>query len=189
MDRNLIRAGVGIVLFLFVCYLIVFATATPAERKVLEAPPPEWVNISEPKLGFKGHFPSEPKRIIDTIALPGKEGNATYYLFLSTLPDDTTFMVKVVDYPDSFSKEKPIQILQSSIDQMLAKDKENQLLSKKEITFRGENAIEFSIQNELSKLVAITFLKQDKQYLLVYLARPDRFDETSFRSFVSDFTF
>lgn len=189
MDRNLIRVGIGIILFIFVCYLIVFVTATPKERAVLEAAPPEWVNVSEPTQGFKGHFPSQPKTIIDTLPLPGNEGKATYYLYISTLPDDTTYMVKVIDFPDTLSLDKPMALLTKSVEEMLAKDKENILESKEEIDFAGEKALEFSFSNSLTKLKAITFIKKGKQYMVAYLARHDRFDETSFRAFVSDFTF
>ncbi len=191
MDRKILVAGVGIVGFLFVFYLIVFTqTGAEGESQAGKASVKDeifsaWKPFTSEKNHFSALFPLLPQKVSHAVTTPGSAQKATLTMYVSESPNGTVLSVRVVKYSE---EEKDVMdLMKLTMNSMMEAHSESVLRDIRENTFLGNPGLEFSIQDPEIRIMAQSFFKDNAQYSLIYISKLDSFDEDIFRHFVSSF--
>lgn len=147
-------------------------TTTSSSSSVV-APSDAWQKYTADT--FELMLPSLPQRVSEKMPVTNSKDVIQYDMYLVQQPIGSTFMLSVIHYPESFDTSDTGQLFESITNEMLANNKESQLLSSQSGMFLKLPSIENVIQNgNLHVFMKAVLLNKTLYVLTVVDAQKDR---------------
>lgn len=146
-----------------------------------------WREFAHPSGKFKVLFPVLPQHVNDKIIDPATKEPHNYSIYVASKGDGTTFMISAISFPNQADKKTSENLLKNIVNEMLARNKNNQLKMLQPGTFRNFNTMDFSIENNDITLGGKAFVHNETLYVLAMLAKQGAFNKKEFDFFINSF--
>jgi len=138
---------------------------------------------------FKVMLPALPQHASEVVPLPTGQGFIKYDMYLSQGKDGSTYMISLIQYPDTFKASDPYELLEDVMKEMMAANGNNKLKDSFQSRFLKVPALDFSILNNSVSIRSKTFFVNKTLFVLTLIDRnTDKLDER-FQKFVGSFQF
>ena len=147
-----------------------------------------WHDFSAPQDKFKIRLPSLPHHATETVEDPQTHEKRLYDFFLASKEDGTIFAVNTIRFPEK--KEGAAydqQFLRNFIQQMLLSNPLNKIKSMNDSTLKGNQAIDFKVENAEVTIDGKAFFDENTLYILSATARNDRPIAPEYATFIDSF--
>lgn len=148
----------------------------------------DWRAYTPPSGKFAVILPVLPQRATDTVNDESTQEPRRYEMYIAQSADGTSYLINLITYPDSSELADRQAIFKSFVDDMIASNVHNQLVSSTPAQFQGHEAMDFNIQNNEGTLTSKMFIDGNTLYVLSRLARPDTPENGDFEKFISSFS-
>ncbi len=158
-----------------------------SEQKAALEATSEWKEFSPQNNTFKVMLPALPQHASEEVPfLPGK-GLTKYDMYFSQEKDGTTYMISMIQYPNTYNTSKADDILSSAMNEMLAGSANNKLVTHQSGTFLNYPALDFAIQNNDITIRSKTFLIGKTLFVLTLSDRTSALIDDLFKKFTDSF--
>ncbi len=145
-----------------------------------------WRNFEEPNHHFQAAFPVVPQHATDHIKDPMTKQVRQYDMYVSSQPDGSVFLIRVISYPQGV-KVTHVDLINSINYDLVQSHAGNQLLSSTDIKFAGHEAVKFSIASDPTHIEGVAFAEGANLFLLGVMANKDVFSPADYEHFVNSF--
>ena len=146
--RQKIFYFVGIFAVLVLIFLVRLYYPTPFVEKDAQVSK-EMKEVWQPYAtdSFQVLLPSLPQHIKEKMPLTNSQEVISYDMYLVQQPIGSTFMVSIIQYPDTYDTSDAKQLLEAITNEMLSNNSESQLVSSKQGSFLGKPSLDNTIRN------------------------------------------
>jgi len=150
--------------------------------------PPEfssWREFFSPTGHFRVLLPTLPQHAKDNIVDSKTHESHKHDTFVSVSVEKAeVFMVSIIKYPQPISPDVLKETLQSVVDDVLNRNKENKLESMTMNDFKGHKALDFVILNNDSRIVGKVFADKATIYLLSLVTKESPYESKDYDYFI-----
>ena len=147
----------------------------------------EWKEFSPQNNTFKVMLPALPQHASEAVPFPPGQGLTKYDMYFSQEKDGTTYMISMIQYPDTYNTSKADDVLSSAMNEMLAGSANNKLVTQQNSTFLNCPALDFAIQNNDITIRSKTFLMGKTLFVLTLSDRTSSLVDDLFKKFTDSF--
>lgn len=147
----------------------------------------DWRQFSPPEKEFRVLLPALPQHAIDTIPDPKTNELRKYETFVSADDDGKAYMISAITFPNELTDDQLENTLQSVIDDMLARNKDNKLHSKEFGLVGDRKSLDFTIANGETFIAGKMFSQGNIVYVLSVLTNKGQYDPKDLDYFVNSF--
>lgn len=146
-----------------------------------------WKEFTSQTGNFKVLFPILPQHATDKILDPKTREPRKYDMYVAANEAGTVFMISAITFPNGIDEKDEEDLLSGVVNDMLARNKDNQLKMMQKGNFRSFRSTDFSIENGDITLGGKAFIKGNTLYVLSVIAKHGSFDGRDFDFFVNSF--
>jgi hypothetical protein len=137
---------------------------------------------------FSVELPETPHHTEFNSKDPLTEQMRHYEMYVTELPDDSLYMINLVTYLPSDVQDSE-KVFRNFIEEMVASNPRNQVVSATPTQFQNLAAMNFAIQNDESTLLNTIFLKENILYVLTRQTKLSAPNAGEFEQFIASFKF
>lgn len=148
-----------------------------------------WKAFRSDEGGFEAKFPSLPQyaSTTDEESFGRTEDKVQYHVYAAQDKDGTTFLVKLIQYPESAILVKEDLLFDDVVKDMLLHNAGSKLMDTKKIVFLGIQARDFQIEAPGFWIRSRAFFAGKKLYVITVMDRNSQQLEADFTNFVTSF--
>lgn len=162
----------------------------PMKTTLNEAPLPlkdSWFQYDAPSGDFKVSLPLLPQ-VADQNVLDPKTGEKRRYeMYVAQTNNGTMYMISVITLPKEVDEKGKAALLKQMMDDLVAANPQNKLVSSKNVDYQGFPALDFTIENDQALIEAKEFIRNKTVYLISTIAKKDSKEKTHFKYFIDSF--
>lgn len=137
---------------------------------------------------FKVLLPTIPQHAGDIIADPKTKEPRKYDTFVAADNGGPAYMISAITFPRDLDDDMLEATLQSVVDDMLARNKANQLKSKQFGKMGKYKALDFTLTHEDMFVAGKVFAEGDTLYVLSLLTKADNYKKEDLDFFINSFS-
>ena len=107
-----------------------------------------WREFTSTVGGFRVDFPAYPQHANEIVPVPNTDMYLEYNIYVAEPDKDSSFMLSLITYPKEMTVNRPENILQTVMNEMLLANPTNQLRQVSLGDYQGHPQLEFQIQNQ-----------------------------------------
>ena len=189
------------VIVIVVAYLTVryakefYASSPPSVESVKELPHGlpatnfhAWREFTAPNQEFRVLLPIVPQHVADKILDPETKESRKFDTFVAATDQGAAFMISAITFPRKLEGDGAEDVLKGVINDMLARNKDNQLHAMNFANFRNYKAMDFSLSNGELLIAGKVFIRGNALYILSMINRGDLFDGKELDFFINSFS-
>jgi hypothetical protein len=157
------------------------------DKSVPVVPFEDWKEFRSDGGHFTVSFPAIAQHATENLPDPKTHQKRRYDMYVAEKNNGSVFMVSLITYVDEKSISTPKKILKETLEEMVAANPENKILSVNEANYLNHEAIGFSLENKEARVEAKAFIVGNTLYLISYIASLDNYNKDEFRYFLSSF--
>lgn len=187
-----ILAGIFLVLFIFVTFLIFTLKSSPTSMRLLskkqETPAfTDWKEFTDPDQRFKVLLPFTPHYTKQAVEIPKSDHKRRYEMFISEQMNGINYMIGIMTYPEKFDTSDREELLKEIVHELMASKPGNQMKEMKPATFHQHEALQFHFINGSFDVQGVAFVTNKSVYMLSYIAELRNMNEAEYNKFMDSF--
>lgn len=154
------------------------------------------IKPAEAQSGWRHFLPSTGKFSVDLPVMPQQASEMIndamtqqlrrYEMYVSEGADGTVYLINLITYPSDADMKDPQKLFKSFIDDLLASNPRNQLISSTSAAHQGLDGMEFKMKTQDAIMNSKMFLEGSTLYVLSKVSKTET-DNGDFDKFVSSF--
>lgn len=148
-----------------------------------------WREFSPQSGDFKVLFPGVPQNATDKITDSKTKEVNKYDMYVAAKDNGTAFMISVVTFPREVSPSAEESTLTDIINEMIARNKNNNLKMMKPSTFHNHTSMDFAIENGEATIAGKVFMHNKTMYIISMIAKTTSFNQKDLDFFINSFSF
>lgn len=146
-----------------------------------------WKEFSPDGMEFKVSMPIAPRVITQSAFDIRTAKKKLYNIYVAEHLDSSLYIVTMISFPAGNLPEKDLQILENTVADLVSQGPNNTLKSAVESSYQGNKAVRFVIDSDTHEIMGITFVANQKLYILTRISKLDKINEAEFNRFLSSF--
>lgn len=147
----------------------------------------DWRQFVSDHKKFKVLMPNMPHHATESLNDPKTQDKRIYDIYVSEKSNGTIFMISLITYPEDKETSDPAKLLKSIVDEMIASNPNNKLLSSRELSYLNNKAVDFSVENADVHMDSRAFVKGNTLYVLSYIAKIGDYNPSEYEHFIDSF--
>lgn len=144
--------------------------------------------VFKPRSGlFQVALPHSPQYAKDFVPIPGTDQKRRYDMYASEDIDGTVFLISVITYPAEAVTGESSELLKQIVNELMKAKPDNQLISQKESSFQGHEALDFKFENKQFHVEGKAFKVDNRVYVLSHVTRKGDREIEDFNYFINSF--
>lgn len=147
----------------------------------------KWQEFVPPNKNFKIKFPAHPYHAVDQVLDHDSKTNRHYEVFIAATPTGTMYSINLISFaPEDISLHSN-RFLENFIRKMLSNNPNNNVTSLEPSTFKGNDAVDFTVENGEITIDGKAFQLGNTVYLLSQTTKSEKQNKDEFQFFTDSF--
>lgn len=149
----------------------------------------DWREFSFKSERFKVLLPSLPQHVSDTVIDPKTLEPRKFETFATVGDNGAAFMINAITFSKQKEEEASEESLKTVVNDMMDRNKENQLNEMRMSTFHGSPALDFSLSNGERLIQGKVIAHKKTMYILSMINKKETFNKQELEFFINSFEF
>lgn len=146
-----------------------------------------WQEFTAPGEKFRVLLPTLPQHAVDKVKSASENLERKYDMYVAEKSDGSVFMINLITFLNPQESKDPEKLLRSMMEDMLASNKDNQLIQMNATQYLNHPALDYSYENKDTRVDAKTFVDKQTLYMLSRVVKRSNYNKEEFDFFVNSF--
>jgi hypothetical protein len=146
-----------------------------------------WHEFTSPSKTFSVKLPVLPQHATERLSDPKTHNIRDYDMYVSEEQNGTVFMISLITFLDQSHAANAEYLLTNIMNDMVAANPKNKLITTKMTTFQRHKAIDFSIGNDQAHIEVKAFVVDATLYILTMISKSENQSANEFKYFIDSF--